>query len=76
MQGSRLKASREIRIANVFRDALADFIRMIVVYELAHLKEREQNKAFYRLHAHLGGQPPDGVRPGALPQAVLAVRRS
>jgi predicted metal-dependent hydrolase len=32
VQGSRLKASREIRIATVFRDAPADFLRMIVVH--------------------------------------------
>lgn len=47
--GGRLKASREIRIAAVFRDAPADFLRMIVVHELAHLKELEHDKAFYKL---------------------------
>src|SRR5689334_10174549 len=39
VQGDRLKACREIRIASVFRDAPADFLKMIVVHELAHLKE-------------------------------------
>ncbi|MBA2238348.1 MAG: M48 family metallopeptidase [Lysobacter sp.] len=53
VQGSRLKASREIRIAAVFRDAPAGFLRMIVVHELAHLKEREHNKAFYQLCTHM-----------------------
>ena len=53
VQGSRLKASREIRIAGVFRDAPADFLRMIVVHELAHLKEYEHNKAFYQLCTHM-----------------------
>lgn len=53
VQGSRLKASREIRIASVFRDAPADFLKMIVVHELAHLKEREHNKAFYQLCTHI-----------------------
>ena len=53
VQGGRLKASREIRIAGVFRDAPADFLRMIVVHELAHLKEFEHNKAFYQLCAHM-----------------------
>lgn len=53
VQGSRLKASREIRIAGVFRDAPAGFLRMIVVHELAHLKEREHNKAFYQLCTHM-----------------------
>ena len=49
VQGSRLKASREIRIASVFRDAPAEFLKMIVVHELAHLKESEHNKPFYQL---------------------------
>ncbi len=49
VQGGRLKAKNEIRIAAVFRQAPLQFLRMIVVHELAHLKEREHNKAFYRL---------------------------
>jgi predicted metal-dependent hydrolase len=49
VQGSRLKAKREIRIATLFKDAPADFLRMIVVHELAHLKESEHGKAFYAL---------------------------
>jgi predicted metal-dependent hydrolase len=53
VQGSRLKASREIRIATVFRDAPAEFLKMIVVHELAHLKESEHNKPFYQLCAHM-----------------------
>ena len=53
VQGSRLKASREIRIASVFRDAPAEFLKMIVVHELAHLKESEHNKPFYQLCAHM-----------------------
>jgi predicted metal-dependent hydrolase len=53
VQGSRLKASREIRVATVFRDAPADFLKMIVVHELAHLKENEHNKPFYQLCTHM-----------------------
>jgi predicted metal-dependent hydrolase len=53
VQGGRLKSSREIRVASVFRDAPAPFLRMIVVHELAHLKEYEHNKAFYQLCAHM-----------------------
>jgi predicted metal-dependent hydrolase len=49
VQGGRLKAKHEIRIAAVFRDAPREFLRMIVVHELAHLKEKEHNKAFYQL---------------------------
>jgi len=53
LQGNKLKASREIRIATVFRDAPAEFLRMIVVHELAHLKESEHNKSFYQLCTHM-----------------------
>lgn len=53
VQGDRLKASREIRIATVFRDAPAEFLKMIAVHELAHLKEAEHNKAFYQLCTHM-----------------------
>ena len=53
VQGGKLKASREIRIATVFRDAPAEFLKMIVVHELAHLKEAEHNKAFYQLCTHM-----------------------
>ncbi|MBB1061252.1 M48 family metallopeptidase [Marilutibacter spongiae] len=53
VHGGRLKASREIRIASVFRDAPAEFLKMIVVHELAHLKEADHNKAFYQLCVHM-----------------------
>jgi predicted metal-dependent hydrolase len=53
VQGDRLKASREIRIATVFRDAPAEFLKMIVVHELAHLREAEHNKPFYQLCTHM-----------------------
>jgi predicted metal-dependent hydrolase len=53
VQGGRLKAKREIRIASVFREAPAAFLRMIVVHELAHLKERAHDRAFYALCAHI-----------------------
>lgn len=49
VQGNRLKAKHEIRIATVFRDAPLPFLRMIAVHELAHLKEKEHDKAFYKL---------------------------
>jgi UTP pyrophosphatase len=49
VQGNRLKAKREIRVAGLFRQAPAPFLRMIVVHELAHLKELEHGKAFYSL---------------------------
>lgn len=53
VQGSRLKASREIRIASLFREAPAPFLRMIAAHELAHLKEADHGKAFYQLCTHM-----------------------
>jgi len=53
VQGGRLRAQHEIRIAALFRDAPLAFLRMIVAHELAHLREREHDKAFYRLCEHL-----------------------
>ena len=53
VQGGNLKAKREIRVASLFRDAPAAFLRMIVVHELAHLKERAHGKAFYALCTHM-----------------------
>jgi predicted metal-dependent hydrolase len=49
VQGSRLKAKKEIRVAALFKAAAPEFLQMIVVHELAHLKEAEHNKAFYQL---------------------------
>lgn len=53
VQGGKLKAKREIRIAGLFRDLPAPFLRMIAVHELAHLKAREHDKAFYQLCRHM-----------------------
>lgn len=53
VQGSRLKAKREIRIASVLQEAPADFLRVLVVHELAHLREREHGRAFYALCEHM-----------------------
>lgn len=53
VQGSKLKTNREIRIASLFKEAPPEFLRMIVVHELAHLKEPQHNKAFYQLCLHM-----------------------
>ena len=53
VQGTKLKAKREMRVASLFKQAPAPFLRMIVVHELAHLKEREHGKAFYALCMHM-----------------------
>lgn len=53
VQGSKLKAKREIRVATVFREMPDEFLRMIVVHELAHLKQAAHDKAFYQLCLHM-----------------------
>ncbi len=53
VQGGKLKAKAEIRVATVFRNAPEAFLRMIVVHELAHLKEKDHSKAFYQLCCHM-----------------------
>lgn len=53
VQGGKLKAKHEIRVATVFRNMPIEFLRMIVVHELAHLKEKEHDKAFYKLCQHM-----------------------
>lgn len=53
VQGSKLKTRREIRVATVFREAPEPFLKMITVHELAHLKIREHDKAFYSLCTHM-----------------------
>lgn len=52
-QGGNLKVRREIRVAAVFREMPPEFLRMIAVHELAHLKELEHDKAFYQLCRHM-----------------------
>jgi predicted metal-dependent hydrolase len=49
VQGGKLKAKKEIRISAFFKTAPTEFLRMIVVHELAHLKERNHDKSFYQL---------------------------
>ena len=53
VQGGKLKAKNEIRISHVFKKVPEAFLRMIVTHELAHLKEKEHNKAFYKLCTHI-----------------------
>jgi UTP pyrophosphatase len=53
VQGGRLAAKRELRVAACFKQAPAAMLDMIVVHELAHLKERAHNKAFYALCDHM-----------------------
>ncbi|ADP10218.1 conserved uncharacterized protein YgjP [Erwinia sp. Ejp617] len=56
VQGGKLKAKAEIRVATLFKQAPEAFLRMIVVHELAHIKEKDHNKAFYQLCCHMEPQ--------------------
>ena len=49
IQGSKLKSKNEIRIGSVFKKTPLPLLRMICVHELAHIKEKQHNKAFYQL---------------------------
>jgi len=53
VQGGKLKAKNEIRIGTVFKNMPEEFLRMIVVHELAHFKEKEHNKAFYKFCTYI-----------------------
>ena len=53
IQGSKLKTKREIHVASLFREMPPEFLRMIVVHEISHLKESEHGKAFYQLCQHM-----------------------
>lgn len=53
VQGGKHKAKNEIRVASLFKNVPLEFLKMIVVHELAHLKEKDHNKAFYQLCEHM-----------------------
>lgn len=49
VQGNKLKNKKEIRIAGLFRLCPEPFLKMIVAHELAHIREADHNRAFYKL---------------------------
>jgi predicted metal-dependent hydrolase len=53
VQGNKLKSKNELRIGSLFKKAPEALLNMIVVHELAHLKEKDHNKAFYKLCEHM-----------------------
>ena len=53
VQGSKLKSHNSITVASLFKEAPPEFLRMIAVHELSHLREKEHNKAFYQLCCHM-----------------------
>ncbi|TPV60779.1 M48 family metallopeptidase [Aestuariibacter sp. GS-14] len=53
VQGGKLKSKNELRVSDLFKNTPEPFLNMIVVHELAHLKEKDHNKAFYQLCRHM-----------------------
>lgn len=53
VHGNKVKTKNEIRIASVFKTAPEPLLRMLVVHELAHIKEKNHDKAFYQLCCHM-----------------------
>lgn len=53
VQGNKLKSKNEIKIASLFKIVPEEFLQMIVVHELAHFKEKEHNKSFYKLCTYM-----------------------
>jgi len=53
VQGSKLKAKNEIRVSSLFRRVPEPLLRMILVHELAHLREKAHDKAFYKLCCYM-----------------------
>ncbi len=56
VQGSKLKAKREIRVSSLFKEVPDEFLRMITVHELAHIKEKDHDKDFYKLCIYMEPQ--------------------
>lgn len=53
VQGGKLKSKNEIRIAALLKQLPLPLLQMVVVHELAHLREKDHNKAFYKLCQHM-----------------------
>lgn len=56
VQGANLKRKNEIRISSLLKQLPEPLLRMVVVHELAHFKEKDHNKAFYQLCQHMEPQ--------------------
>jgi predicted metal-dependent hydrolase len=53
VQGNKLKAKHEIKVATMFKEVPLEFLRMIAVHELAHVKEKQHDKPFYKLCCYM-----------------------
>jgi hypothetical protein len=49
IQGAKLKTKREIRVTNLCTKVPAEFLKMTVVHELAHLRQHNHDKESYQL---------------------------
>lgn len=56
VHGQRLKSKNEIRVSSLLKTLPEPLLRMVVVHELAHFKEKDHNKAFYQLCQHMEPQ--------------------
>lgn len=56
VQGGKLKSKNEIRVASLLKQLPFPILNMVVVHELAHLKEKDHNKAFYQLCQYMEPQ--------------------
>lgn len=53
VQGSKLKRKNAIKVSALLKTLPEPLLRMVVVHELAHLREKDHNKAFYQLCQHM-----------------------
>ena len=53
VQGNKLKRKNEIKVSALLKTLPEALLRMVVVHELAHLREKEHSKAFYQLCQHM-----------------------
>lgn len=56
VQGGKLKSKNEIRVASLLKQLPLPILQMVVVHELAHLREKDHNKAFYQLCQYMEPQ--------------------
>ncbi len=56
VQGGKLKSKNEIRVASLLKQLPLPILQMVVVHELAHLREKDHNKAFYQLCQYMQPQ--------------------
>ena len=56
VQGGKLKSKNEIRVASLLKQLPLPILKMVVVHELAHLREKDHNKAFYQLCQYMEPQ--------------------